>query len=105
MKFSKFLNSHTDPEICICAAIRTIGGKIIRGHRHHDCIHTLSQIPIDNVSDYRDYERDENSQGFITSKNRFVSREEGYQLQIKAGIESVAEGGYRHERLYSEDLY
>jgi hypothetical protein len=44
------------------------------------------------------------NQGFITSKNRFVTREEGLKLQIEAGIESKG-GGYRADRLFSEDLY
>ena len=87
-------------EICICAAVKATNGKYYRGHRHCDCLHTIAGIPGLERQEYS-----EETQGFITSKNRFVSREEGYQLQIKAGIKSVAEGGYRHERLYSEDLY
>jgi hypothetical protein len=43
-------------------------------------------------------------QGFVTSRNRFVTREEGMKLQITAGIPSVG-GGYRGNRLFSEDLY
>jgi hypothetical protein len=43
-------------------------------------------------------------QGFITSRNRYVDREEGLRLQLAAGIESVAPGGYRGQ-LFSEDLY
>ena len=41
----------------------------------------------------------------VTSRNRFVSRKEGRQLQDAAGIPSAAEGGYRGDSLYSEDLY
>jgi hypothetical protein len=52
-----------------------------------------------------DFTRNESSQGFITSRNRFVTREEGYALQVAAGIPSAAAGGYRGKRLFSEDLY
>jgi hypothetical protein len=44
-------------------------------------------------------------QGFITSRNRFVSRSEAMKLQLDAGIPSVVKGGYRGTVLYSEDLY
>jgi len=44
-------------------------------------------------------------QGFVTSKNRYVSREEGRSLQEAAGIKSAGKDGYRGNTLYSEDLY
>jgi len=86
----------TEKEICICAAVIDSTGYIWRGHRHADCIGLI----IENRRGYTE----SSSQGFITSKNRFVDRYEGYKLQIEAGIPS-ASGGYRGERLYSEDLY
>lgn len=82
-------------EICICAAIIDETGYVWRGHRHADCIQLLTEAG-------RIYK--ESTQGFVTSKNRFVDRYEGYKLQIAAGIKS-ASGGYRGERLFSEDLY
>lgn len=88
-----------NPEICICAAVETADGYFIRGHRHADCFGTIQdegKIPKMKGG---------SSQGFITSQNRFVTREEGYRLQILAGIESIAKGGYRGSRLFSEDLY
>lgn len=83
-------------EICICAAIRDNTGYIWRGHRHADAIELVELAG-------RTF-RVSSDQGFVTSKNRFVNREEGYQLQIAAGIPS-ASGGYRGKRLFSEDLY
>jgi hypothetical protein len=86
-----------EKEICICAAIKDDRGCIWRGHRHHNAIQAVYEAGRTwNVK---------TGQGFITSKNRFVDREEGYKLQIAAGIESVAIGGYRKNRLFSEDLY
>ena len=88
-----------DKEICICAAITDTTGYIWRGHRHSDCISSAMEagrkIPMQKESDW---------QGFVTSKNRFVNRYEGYDLQISAGVESSG-GGYRGHRLFSEDLY
>lgn len=44
-------------------------------------------------------------QGFMTSKNRFVTRKQGRKLQDDAGIKSVDRTGYQTDTLYSEDLY
>lgn len=85
-------------EICIVAAVKSECGKIIRGQRHSDCIRMIIErkmVPAFGSS----------SQGFITSRNRYVTREEGYILQTAAGIKSFSEGGYRGLKLFSEDLY
>ena len=92
-------NESAQTETCICAAIKTTCGKVIRGHRHHDCIAIIRASGIGELGS------EKGIQGFVTSTNRFVTREEGYQLQEAAGIESIAEGGYRGARLFSEDLY
>ena len=91
-----------DPEIVICAAIRMADGYIIRGHRHCHCIKIAYDIPRYNENWECPFGDD---QGFITSSNRYVTREEGMKLQLAAGITSVAEGGYRGNTLFSEDLY
>jgi len=88
-------------EIVICSAIkvnRVDDYLIIRGHRHCDCYHNLSLRPKTGIK----YIQEE---GFITSLNRFVGREEARQLQDKAGIQSADRDGYRGKFLYSEDLY
>lgn len=83
-------------EICICAAIRTKKGKVFRGHRHSDCYYAMVQRGINEPNA---------EQGFVTSRNRFVSREEGRKLQGAAGIKSVSKEGYMPGTLFSEDLY
>lgn len=92
-------------EICICAAIRLPDGKLFRGNRHFHCIKDAVEWYeyTHGVGTWDSSLCDD--QGFITSRGRYVDREEGYKLQIAAGIASVAEGGYRGEVLYSEDLY
>lgn len=90
-----------DNEICICAAILDGTGKIWRGHRHADAISTATEAGVSLLPPHPPG----GWQGFVTSRNRFVNREEGMQLQIKAGIPSSDRGGYRGDRLFSEDLY
>lgn len=85
-------------EICICAAVRATDGTIVRGQRHADAIHTC-------IEKGKDMDIHKGYDGFITSTGRFVDRFEGYRLQVEAGIESIAKGGYRGVRLFSEDLY
>lgn len=85
-------------EICICAAVKTTKGKIIRGHRHGDCFKAILARGMKPSSSSK-------AQGFITSKNRYVTREVGRKLQDAAGIPSADPEGYRGTTLYSEDLY
>lgn len=86
-------------EICICAAVITSCGRIIRGHRHRDCFESIARKGMKISKDF-------NAQGFITSKNRYVDREEGFILQINAGVKSANPEGYNSlHLLFSEDLY
>lgn len=82
-------------EIVICSAIKYKDDSVIRGHRHGDCVFDCDR-PL--KKDFKGH-----VQGFITSYNRFVTREEGRKLQDAAGIESI--DGYRGDTLFSEDLY
>lgn len=85
-------------EIVICAAVIATDGSIIRGHRHADCIHTMKGMGLKP-------KLNPNAQGFITSKNRYVTREQGRKIQDEARIESASPEGYFGTTLYSEDLY
>jgi hypothetical protein len=86
-------------EICICAAVICTDGTIIRGHRHRDCFDTI-------IRKGKKIHQNFDSQGFITSYNKYVTREEGYKLQIKAKIKSANSEGYNKAKLlFSEDLY
>lgn len=90
------------PEIVICAAIRLPDGYIVRGHRHADCINRAFDMPRYKENWECPFDDD---QGFITSRNRYVTREEGLALQKAAGIPSADPSGYRARELFSEDLY
>lgn len=91
-----------DREQCICAAIKLTNGEVWRGHRHDGAIKYAMDAGVTKQEIY------DAEQGFITSRNRFVGREEGARLQHDAGIVS-AETGNLPEReggmLFSEDLY
>jgi len=86
-------------EICICAAVKSESGKIIKGQSHRDCrdgIIRRGEKPL------KKWEAD----GFVTSFNRFVDREEGYRLMQEVGWKSVNPQGYQLCKwLFSEDLY
>lgn len=96
-----------DPEICICAAVRLPDGRVFRGQRHGDCIKTArAAVEWNGGKDDGVWTPDLcNDQGFITSRNRYVDREEGLRLQKAAGVASIDPTGYRVRELYSEDLY
>ncbi len=99
------------PEIVICAAIRLPDGRVIRGHRHGDAIRTAAALvdwqhkPESGVNGPPWHPSMCEDQGFVTSRNRYVGREEGLRLQLAAGIPSADPSGYRARQLFSEDLY
>ncbi len=76
-------------------------GVVVSGWRHGNCIYQmvaitgLRSIPA---------EAGEEEQGFLTNLNRFVDRQEGYDIAELAGqLNDRPRGGSR--TLYSEDLY
>jgi hypothetical protein len=70
-------------------------GIVFCGWRHSNCIYQKVA-----VTGLRDSESGENVQGFLTSDNRFVDREEGAIIAFNAG--QIKE---EKKRLFSEDLY
>jgi hypothetical protein len=98
------------PEICICAAIQMPDGYVIRGHRHDDCYLNLFGLRKRDDPSQPRYTKAEGHaaiQGFVTSWNRFVGREEAMTLQRIAGAGSAySHDGKLHGKiLFSEDLY
>ena len=86
-------------EICICAAVRSREGKIIRGETHRDCRDGIIRRKLHLSTSVLD-------EGFITSTGRFVDRVEGFRLMKKVGWKSKNPQGYQLcELLFSEDLY
>jgi hypothetical protein len=74
-------------------------GVVFSGYRHSQCI--LMKCALTGLMDA---ESGENEQGFLTSKNRFVSREEALKIAIEAN-QVIDLSQVRVNRLFSEDLY
>ncbi len=85
-------------ETVVCAAVMASDGSIYRGHRHGHAMRAVRDEGKELMNDRR-------QQGFITTRNRYVSREEARLLQDAAGIPSADKDGYRANTLFSEDLY
>lgn len=103
------MDKDTDKEWILCAAIRRKSTRIgvynrepyynndimdiEIGYRHHDIMIRFHG------------EVDEHAQGFYTSKGRFVTREEAYQIAQDANqLNRESIHGVKG-KLYSEDLY
>jgi hypothetical protein len=74
-------------------------GFVVTGRRHHNCWQILTMINRDETIERR---RKEGliKQGFLTSDNWFVDREEGMHIAFLAGQTHQNTG-----ELFSEDLY
>lgn len=70
-------------------------GAVFTGHRHGQCIYLKCA-----VTGLRDSESGEYVQGFLTSKNRFVGREEAGKIAYEAGQTDELK-----TYLYSEDVW
>lgn len=76
-------------------------GVVVSGWRHMNCIYQM--VAITGLRSIES-EAGEEVQGFLTNKNRFVDREEGYRIAESAGqLNDRSRGG--STILYSEDLY
>lgn len=91
-------------EYILCASI-VFEETMICGHRHSDCYAILQNLRPDIANDKLPQRE---HQGFLTSKNRYVSRQEGWNIakamgQIKWGLEASENG--EGSQLISENLY
>ena len=79
-------------EFVVSAAVRASNGKVVTGHRHIDAIRELQEM-----LGYENEQPHGENQGFVTSANRFVNREEAYRLHFPERTEPG--------ELQSDDLY
>ena len=63
-------------EFILCAAI-DYDGTIVCGHRHGDCYDVLKSLVVEIESDKIPTRK---NQGFLTSENRYVGREEAWVI-------------------------
>jgi hypothetical protein len=71
-------------------------GTVLCGHRHN---HIIGQCA--SLLGKKQHEMGKSVQGFLTSANRFLNREEAAKLHIENG----GELNYSTDELFSEDLY
>ena len=89
-------------EYILCAAIR-FGDEenefIVPHFRHHLCFELFRVFKMESGnSDIKPFPK--RSQGFLTSKNRFVDRREGAEIAFRSGQIPNPK-----QILFSEDLY
>lgn len=91
-------------EFIICSAIkREDTGKIWYGHRHSHCIEA-SNSELSWTMNRQEINKLKRIQGFITSNNRFINREEALIIALNNNqVLNLKE--IRGNELYSEDLY
>ena len=77
-------------------------GIVICGMRHHNCFYTMDAIGMKSFGTTSKGER-KVIQGFLTSKNRFVDREDAVFVALQA--KQVKEIKFNETKLFSEDLY
>lgn len=88
------------PEFILCSAIKLQDDNIISGYRHSDCIDTAKEYVQQGIT------RDNCVCGFLTSKNRFVTRKEAFTIAKKMNqIWHKLHDGIDENILVSEDLY
>lgn len=73
-------------------------GVVFCGYRHPHCIYTMVAVTGKRSVTA---EAGRETQGFLTSKNRFVDREEAAKIFVACGGKLK----YSSTQLYSEDLY
>lgn len=74
-------------------------GLVMTGHRHGHIIQQMKTLTGLRSVRFGEDSVGETVQGFLTSKNRFLDRNEARELFIQTG------GNPEFEQLYSEDLY
>ncbi len=87
------------PERVLCAALLH-EGLVIAGYRHHNCCEVIQKLAGEGAA-----LPGRESQGFLTSYDRFVSRAEAYKIAREQGQLLIESGDSPEEILISENLY
>lgn len=89
-------------EFIICAAIKLASRKIYYGHRHCHCLNAMNG-QLSWTMNRQEIMKINEEEGFITSLNRFVDRQEAWKIAEENNQIIQQSGG--KGTLYSEDLY
>ena len=79
-------------------------GIVVLGHRHGDIIINVHNLLNLRTVTFGDRSCGEHEQGFLTNKNRFVTREDAAAIAIQANQIKDADR-FNPKQLFSEDLY
>lgn len=93
-------NHYNDGEKQIHGPRNIESGFVICGRRHHNCISIFAQMVGFPYNKRGLRLMNTEIQGFLTSTNRFVTREHGAEIAYVAGQTDELK-----KRLFSEDLY
>ena len=91
-----FLDFIKNPEFIY--PINVDKGIVFTGFRHLQCIKMMHYLTGKNHSNVGEY-----IQGFLTTKNRFVDREEAAKIALNS--KQIEKLRYNKYKLFSEDLY
>ena len=97
-------NYYNDEKIYVHNCKNIDIGFVICGHRHHNCIFIFSEMVGFPYTEEGHKLQNTEVQGFLTSKNRFVGREEALIIALREN-QIIDLSQVRGDRLYSEDLY
>lgn len=112
--------TNRDVEYILCSAIwydtgmqevhqpaNIVTGFVIGGMRHHNAIAGLWRAAQLSGRDTKLIDKQKMRQGFLTSRNRFVFREEAYLIAVESRqiLPEVDPHPEKPHRLHSEDLY
>ena len=80
-------------------------GVVVAGFRHHNCLTSLA-ILIGEDEYFKKKVKNNLTHGFLTSRNRFLTRNEAYKLHYNIDPNYISDDPTASpDQLYSEDLY
>jgi hypothetical protein len=80
-------------------------GIVVCGHRHSNCIDIMKSLGQLRTVQFAPDGVGESIQGFMTSYNRFVDREEGMEIAKTTGQVDETKISNSKTELFSEDIY
>jgi len=89
-----------EQERIICAAVRASDGYVFRGQWHATAMY--APFGLQGMPKYKDEKPHGDDQGFVTSLDRYVTREEAWEIAKAAG--QLNSRDHQEGELYSEDL-
>lgn len=102
-----FGSEYDPPERIVCAANKYGDNFVLAGVRHACPTMRTVIVALDDRHCYPEEEFGEEIQGFLTSKHRFLNRQEAWKLAVEQNqiVRRVGGDTSKGGTLYSENLY